>query len=328
MESSKDSQKIFYSRSLVAVLISVMALFLMLAFVRYSQPYYWPRIKYHLLGPFDTWPRKGITNFNSYGAYLYSLAGILLVDHLVLKKKSAISSLIKFEKSERNDLLVAGCYIFGLTLTLPTLLTGGATVFIPQYLSRWRLNFIDNLFSVHVQVLVWLIILDFFHYWWHRAMHQSKILWEFHAFHHSATSFTILTGNRIHPVEMIMKTLLVTIPMLFIGAPTTSIFLYLFVRRLFDMAQHSFVPITYGRFGKYIIFSPVGHRIHHSDRPEHFDSNYGNIFSTWDHLFGTWYSGDELNETIGIPDNEFNKDGLLTDLWRPFSKAGDLLGRR
>ena len=228
----------------------------------------------------------------------------------------------------RNDLIVAGCYIFGLTFTLPTLLTGGATVFIPQYLSRWRLNFIDDLFSVHIQVLVWLVVLDFFHYWWHRAMHESRILWEFHAFHHSATSFTILTGNRVHPVEMIMKTLLVTIPMLFIGAPTTSIFLYLFVRRLFDLAQHSFVPITYGRFGKYVIFSPIGHRIHHSDRPEHFDSNYGNIFSCWDHLFGTWYSGNELNEAIGIPNNDFNKDGLVSDLCRPFSKAAQFLGRR
>tara|TARA_Y100000768_G_scaffold192878_1_gene144638 strand:- start:754 stop:1740 length:987 start_codon:yes stop_codon:yes gene_type:complete len=328
MEVPKENKEIFYSRYLVAALAGLLALFMMLAFIKYSRPDYWPRIKYYLLGPFDTWPRKGITNFNSYGAYLYSLVGILIVDYLALRKRSAFFQLLRFEKSERNDLIVAGCYIFGLTFTLPTLLTGGATVFIPQYLSRWRLNFIDDLFSVHIQVLVWLVVLDFFHYWWHRAMHESRILWEFHAFHHSATSFTILTGNRVHPVEMIMKTLLVTIPMLFIGAPTTSIFLYLFVRRLFDLAQHSFVPITYGRFGKYVIFSPIGHRIHHSDRPEHFDSNYGNIFSCWDHLFGTWYSGNELNEAIGIPNNDFNKDGLVSDLCRPFSKAAQFLGRR
>ena len=48
-------------------------------------------------------------------------------------------------------------------------------------------------------------------------MHQSKIL-GISCF--SSLGYVIydLTGNRIHPVEMIMKTSLVTIPMLFIGA--------------------------------------------------------------------------------------------------------------
>ncbi len=294
-------------------------------YIKSRHPLYWPRIRSFALGPLDTWPRKGITNFNSYGAYLYSLAGILLVDFLVLRERSAIASLLKFRKSERTDLVVGTASIFGLSLTIPTVLTGGATAFIPQYLTRWRLNFIDDIPSIYVQIVIWLVALDFFHYWWHRAMHQSEVLWQFHAFHHSATTFTIFTGNRIHPIETLMSVVLVSIPMLFVGAPTSSIFLFLFIRRLFDMAQHSFIPATFGSFGKWIIFSPVGHRIHHSDKPRHFDSNYGNIFSFWDHIFGTWYEGDDINETIGIPNNDFNQNGIVSDLVSPFANAGKVI---
>jgi sterol desaturase/sphingolipid hydroxylase (fatty acid hydroxylase superfamily) len=34
--------------------------------------------------------------------------------------------------------------------------------------------------------------------------------------------------------------------------------------------------------------TPTLHRIHHSARQEETDSNYGAVFSFWDHLFGTY----------------------------------------
>ena len=34
--------------------------------------------------------------------------------------------------------------------------------------------------------------------------------------------------------------------------------------------------------------TPAMHRVHHSRRPEETDTNYSNIFSVWDRLFGTY----------------------------------------
>jgi sterol desaturase/sphingolipid hydroxylase (fatty acid hydroxylase superfamily) len=44
-----------------------------------------------------------------------------------------------------------------------------------------------------------------------------------------------------------------------------------------------------------IFVTPKFHRIHHSSRSAETDSNYGQAFAFWDHLFGTYggIAGDE-----------------------------------
>jgi sterol desaturase/sphingolipid hydroxylase (fatty acid hydroxylase superfamily) len=38
----------------------------------------------------------------------------------------------------------------------------------------------------------------------------------------------------------------------------------------------------------YLIVSPDMHKVHHHYKLPYTDSNYGNIFSVWDRLFGTF----------------------------------------
>ena len=45
----------------------------------------------------------------------------------------------------------------------------------------------------------------------------------------------------------------------------------------------------------YIIVSPNMHKVHHHFELPYTDSNYGNIFSIWDRLFGTYM---ELNLSL------------------------------
>lgn len=78
--------------------------------------------------------------------------------------------------------------------------------------------------------------------------------------------------------------------------------------------QHSMINWRWGWVGKYIFLSPVDHRIHHSCEKEHWDKNFGHITPLWDRLFGTWYDGDVVNETINVTGNTHNKKGIINDL--------------
>src|SRR5438477_159294 len=103
----------------------------------------------------------------------------------------------------------------------------------------------------------------------------------------------------------------------------------LFVLVRFDAhagLTHSMLPWRCGWFGKYVLYSPIGHRIHHSALPEHKDKNLGFLFPVWDWMFGTYYKGDVINEEVGVEDNYQNTRGLLFDLAESTRRAWRSVG--
>ena len=50
----------------------------------------------------------------------------------------------------------------------------------------------------------------------------------------------------------------------------------------------------------YIIVTPNFHKIHHHYLQPHTDSNYGNIFSIWDRLFGTYRTFNREKLVYGV----------------------------
>ena len=72
----------------------------------------------------------------------------------------------------------------------------------------------------------------------------------------------------------------------------------------------------------YVFVSPDMHKVHHHYVLPYTDSNYGNIFSVWDRLFGTFMTLDRDAIIYGVdtfPDEEGNgKLGVL--LKQPFHK--------
>ena len=53
-----------------------------------------------------------------------------------------------------------------------------------------------------------------------------------------------------------------------------------------------------------MLVTPQSHRIHHSTEPEHWNSNYANVFC-WDRLFGTQHADDTSYPTTGVNDLQF-----------------------
>jgi sterol desaturase/sphingolipid hydroxylase (fatty acid hydroxylase superfamily) len=134
----------------------------------------------------------------------------------------------------------------------------------------------------------------------HIIQHKVKPLWEFHKVHHAATFLTPLTTFRSHPVsnliDSVMMGLFTAIPagiaaafwhfsphdrLLLAGAVNLALAI-----GLLGTLQHTHFPVSFGWLERWVV-SPLMHQAHHSNRPEHFDRNFGTRFSIWDRCLGT-----------------------------------------
>src|ERR1700743_1265698 len=69
-----------------------------------------------------------------------------------------------------------------------------------------------------LQVLLFLVIRDFYIYWFHRAQHHSKLLWRTHEAHHSNKEVDWLAGTRSHSLEILINQTIIFVPILLLGA--------------------------------------------------------------------------------------------------------------
>lgn len=231
-------------------------------------------------------------------------------------KQSSIYQLLHPNKSVLTDVIIGLAYTLGIFFFLKTLYLLSLAEFFPK-LYKERLPKTSNSFSCWYipKFLFYLIVADFLKYCFHRLSHEIDFLWQIHKFHHGSTNFIVLTGNRVHPVEHVLQKTFVTLPLVLLGISIDMYIVVIIVILFVDKLQHSMLPWNYGILGKYLIYSPIGHRIHHSELPEHWDKNYGDIFVIWDRLFGSYYKGSLINEKVGVSDNWMNKEGLVFDLW-------------
>lgn len=186
---------------------------------------------------------------------------------------------------------------------------------------------------------------DFCKYWAHRWHHELKALWPFHAVHHSADVLTPLTVMRSHPLETMIRNLLITA---IVGA-VQGIVLFLLIGRIDIVTigganalyfvfnalganlRHSHIWLSYGRVMEHIFISPAQHQIHHSVAVEHHDKNYGSMFALWDWMFGTLYIPQQKEELrFGVSDAEGNPkpqpyETLAAALFAPFRESWQAL---
>ena len=173
-------------------------------------------------------------------------------------------------------------------------------------------------------VWVWAVILvaavlveDFMNFYIHYLMHRLRVLWEFHAVHHSAEFLVPITNRRFHPGQVIVDNfgksaavgLLIGISSYVFCLPVqTSTILgvdsYFVVNLLsFYHLRHSHIPLRYGWLERHLL-SPAQHQLHHSREARHWDRNFGLCFSWWDRWYGTIiYSSPEDNFELGLPAN-------------------------
>jgi sterol desaturase/sphingolipid hydroxylase (fatty acid hydroxylase superfamily) len=138
--------------------------------------------------------------------------------------------------------------------------------------------------------LTFLLIWDFFQYWVHRLLHFGFVYSIFHSFHHNV-HMSVLNSFRHHPLETIFLNFALNIPVaLFVSVvyPDFQFQIFWVVMTVFALFLHADIEIPPLPLIQNIMMLPNHHRIHHSYSPRHFNKNFGQYFTIWDRLFGTY----------------------------------------
>ena len=141
-----------------------------------------------------------------------------------------------------------------------------------------------------LQLLCYALLLDFFVYWLHRAFHRWAPMWRLHLVHHSDLDLDFSVSFRFHPLERIFDIPLVMLTAVLLGVDLLVLFTYNIVYSFYAFFPHSNMRVapSLDRILKLLVVTPDMHRVHHSSNIEETNSNYGDVFSIWDRLFGTF----------------------------------------
>ncbi len=258
---------------------------------------------------------------------------ILLVELCVVGwRRSSLAALLKPSKSAVND-------IFLWLLSISQIGFMAFYLLLFNFFKQIRpvvrealgieTPLIPALQSSVLQLVVFILVVDFVGYILHYFMHFIPPFWHFHKVHHSATEFNGITSERAHPVEThLIADVVYFIPFAIVGFPLFDVSIYVGIRHFMAMLHHSRLDWDWGWVGKYVLGSPQYHRIHHSMLPQHVNKNIAIIFPIWDHIFGT-YCGDriELNQ-LGVENNQYNKKSVVYDFFLSFQDVWhSIIGR-
>jgi ornithine lipid hydroxylase len=197
----------------------------------------------------------------------------------------------------------------------------GATVFVitAHLTSRYGLALWPTSWPLPVQLVAVILIADLGHYIAHRAMHDVRWLWAFHRMHHSPNSLDSLNFFRMHPIDIVLKTVANSVPLIVLGAPADVLLLWMILSGVSAGAlNHANIAMRTGVFDG-ILSTPRLHRFHHSRRHPEQRCNVGNITVIYDRLFGTYCR--PRDHDVGEVGEPGGARPLVSELLQPFTGA-------
>ncbi len=176
------------------------------------------------------------------------------------------------------------------------------------------LNFID--LPIGLYAIIGVMLMDFISAWLaHFVFHKIKFLWQFHIIHHTDKTVDASTANRHHPGESVLRFAFTCLAIWVVGTPIWMLMIYQASSAFLSQFNHSNIkmPKLLDEVLVLFICTPNMHRVHHHYRQPYSDSNYGNIFSIWDRIFGTFKSVDNKKLKYGL-DTHIN-DSEVESIW-------------
>jgi sterol desaturase/sphingolipid hydroxylase (fatty acid hydroxylase superfamily) len=172
-------------------------------------------------------------------------------------------------------------------------------------------------------IFLGVLLLDFFGaYLAHLVEHKVKPLWMVHLVHHTDHKVDTTTANRHHPIESVIRFTFTLLGVFAVGTPIAIVMLYQALSLIFTQFTHANIklPKAMDRLISYVLISPDMHKIHHHYRLPYTDSNYGNIFSIWDRVFGTYMymEREKLVYGVDVFPNEIKNSNISELLKQPF----------
>jgi sterol desaturase/sphingolipid hydroxylase (fatty acid hydroxylase superfamily) len=204
-----------------------------------------------------------------------------------------------------NKLRHAGVnFVFLSTTMVINLVFGIATVNVFPFLERNNLGLLQWIdLPIWAELFIAILIFELLaQYTVHYLLHRVKWMWKFHMIHHSDTHLDATSGTRHHPGDFAMRELFALLAIVITGCPVAYYMFYRICTVFFTYFTHANfqVPLWLDKPLSYIFITPNVHKFHHHFERPWTDTNFGNMFSIWDRLFGTFVYDDPRKIRYGL----------------------------
>ncbi|QWD66949.1 sterol desaturase family protein [Polynucleobacter sp. MWH-Aus1W21] len=235
----------------------------------------------------------------------------------------------RFAKASRADVLYTLFHRLGIFHGLVFIALSGFFFGVDSILHDFRFDRLNveswwpGVTSIPVvSFLIYLVLLDFVDYLYHRASHVFNWWWQLHALHHSQTVMTAWSDNRNHILDDIMRAVVMSFVALMFGVSPGQFILLIALSEFLQSWQHANIKTHLGP-AKYLLVSPMFHRMHHAVGYGHEAKgkpgvlggcNFGVLFPWWDMLFRTAIFPKEVYPT-GVRNLTVSQN-ILTQQWQ------------
>lgn len=236
---------------------------------------------------------------------------------------------LKFSYSKPRHALIN--IFFTVTTILINFLLAFLIVMVCDFMTRQNAGFLNIVaLPLWLYTIAGLLLLDLVGAWLiHFLQHKIKWMWKFHIIHHADQYVDTTTANRHHPGESVFRLLFTLVAVFVTGAPFWLLMLYQALSALLSQFNHANIslPDKLDKWLSYIIVSPNMHKVHHHYIQPYTDSNYANIFSIWDRIFGTFKTLERDKLVYGLdthmlPEENSNIKNLLSIPFQPYRATG------
>jgi sterol desaturase/sphingolipid hydroxylase (fatty acid hydroxylase superfamily) len=174
-----------------------------------------------------------------------------------------------------------------------------------------------------VRVIAAVVLLDATAYFAHVVSHHLEPLWRLHAVHHADRILDVTTTIRHHPLSIVPTGVALGLCAWLFDLPLAHVTSYAALTFVTQSIAHADLGLPGGamRVAGLVLVTPHLHALHHSRIPAETNSNYGQMLSVWDRMFGTLVHPRPEPVTVGLDTYASGRfAGLLGALGQPFRR--------
>jgi sterol desaturase/sphingolipid hydroxylase (fatty acid hydroxylase superfamily) len=230
------------------------------------------------------------------GAVILSAAIVIVLERLFPYDKSQ-----RFLRSQLfNDFFLytlVQSYVLGMGFSyLMEIIHSSSDLASLRFASEWPLA---------LQLLLFVVLHDFYIYWFHRYQHASRFFWRIHEAHHSALDVDWLSGSRSHTLEIVInQSIEFGVIALLSGSPEIPV-MKAALDGIWGMYIHSNINVRSGWL-QHVINGPEMHRWHHATDIDAHNKNFSTKLAFWDWMFGTAFLPQQRKpRAYGLDDTDY-----------------------
>jgi sterol desaturase/sphingolipid hydroxylase (fatty acid hydroxylase superfamily) len=123
---------------------------------------------------------------------------------------------------------------------------------------------------------------------------------------------SLFNAARQHPLQTAMQSLTMVWPVALTGIKPGTLVIVMSLHGVQQFLTHANLPHSWGWFGRWVLQSPLLHRVHHAKDMNQANRNFGALM-IWDQIFGT-YAPPVEDIPIGIGEDIHNHRLFVLDL--------------